>query len=219
MVPQFKGFIRLFVLICGGVFVGQMLIESGLLGGAETHHQFVRYLGLLPELFFKGAIYQPITWIFLHGNLMHFLFNMFAFWMFGSLLEDVFGRRRFARFVFISGVVFSILIAVSRLFPNQVVLLFFIFPLKMRYFAYVMVGIEFYMLYSSNQHGISNIAHLGGALVGYVYVSWLNSGRGSGGGSGSFKDWMFNLKQKWHHRRMRKKLRVIRTDTKKVTYH
>jgi len=241
MVPRFQGFIRTFVIICTGVFILQTLLKSGNFGGHEAYVQLIRILGLLPEYFFRGAVYQPITWIFLHGSFMHLLFNMFAFWMFGSLLESALGHKQLLRFVFItgylsglivaisgffdpmsyalptigaSGVIFAVLMAVSRLFPNQIILLFFIFPIKMRYFAYLMIVIEFYALYSSNQQGISNIAHLGGALVGYLYISFLLSGRGMSGG----RNWFSNLRHKWHQRRMRKKLKVVRANDNRM-YH
>jgi hypothetical protein len=108
---------------------------------------------------------------------------------------------------------------VSVVIPDQVVLFFFVFPMKMRYFAYLMVGIEFYALlgaqHSSMGSGssISNIAHLTGALVGYLLAK-KNGSRGGGSLTAFFR----NLKDQWHQKRMRKKLRVIKID-RKVSYH
>ena len=51
--------------------------------------------------FFKP--YQFITHMFMHGNLTHIFFNMFALWMFGRVLENVWGGRRFFTFYFITG--------------------------------------------------------------------------------------------------------------------
>jgi membrane associated rhomboid family serine protease len=236
--PPFRGFVRIFSIICGVVFVLQALTLYGPWGGREFHLEFVQFFGLVPERFFKGLVFQALTWIFLHGNFYHLLFNLLAFWMFGSLLEQVWGTRKFARFILLSscltgllvalfsyldpqsysvptigasGVVFAILVAVSRLFPNQIVLFFFIFPMKMRYFAYLMIGIEFYALYSSNQSGVSNIAHLSGAGVGFI----LSGGAGPGLGT---KNWLKDFQDRWHQRRMRKKLRIIKIE-KKITYH
>lgn len=48
-------------------------------------------------------IYQLVTYMFMHGNFTHLLFNMFAFWMFGYLLENVWGSRRFLTFYFVTG--------------------------------------------------------------------------------------------------------------------
>ncbi len=232
LVPRFYGFVRVFVIICAITF----FILSFLRVSAPPYYFYAnQWFGLLPELLFRGMIHQVATWIFLHGNLTHLLFNMLGFWMFGSLLQDVWGQRRFIRFVFISGiltgiivglsgfldpiaygiptigasgVVFAILMAVSRLFPDQIVLVFFIFPMKMRYFAYLMIAMEFFALWSSNQHGVSNIAHLGGAFVGYFYVS---TGRG-GRGSGRTENWFKTFLDRWHQRKMRKRIRLIRVN-------
>ncbi len=47
--------------------------------------------------------YQFITHMFMHGNLTHIAFNMFALWMFGRVLENVWGGKRFFIFYFITG--------------------------------------------------------------------------------------------------------------------
>jgi len=47
--------------------------------------------------------YQLITHMFMHGGFMHLLFNMFALWMFGRVLENVWGPRRFFIFYFVTG--------------------------------------------------------------------------------------------------------------------
>ena len=243
MFPPFKGFVRVFVLICTTVFILEQFALYGPFGDGLLFREMIRFFGLEPSLVYRGMVYQMITWVFIHGNFMHLLFNMFAFWMFGSLLEETLGQRRFIWFTFFSGIfsavsillfslfdvstfsnatigasgiIFAILIAISRLFPNQMVLLFFIFPMKMKYFAYLMVGIEFYALYTANNRGISNIAHLGGALFGFLYVSWLNRRRGPHGGNGS--DWFQNLKERWQQRKRRKHLRIIYPENKS-RYH
>jgi membrane associated rhomboid family serine protease len=237
-VPPFRGFVKTFVIGCAVVFVLQQFALHGPFGGSFRYIELVQFFGLVPERLFKGLVFQVLTWIFLHGNLSHLLFNCLGFWMFGSLLEETWGTKRFTKFVFMtgiltgflvalfslmdpgsysaptigaSGVVFAILIAVSRLFPNQIVLFFFVFPMPMRYFAYLMIGLEFYALYSSNQSGVSNIAHLSGAAVGYL----LSGGPRSGV---PVKHWLKDLQDRWHQRKMRKKLRVVKAD-KKITYH
>ncbi len=47
--------------------------------------------------------YQPITYMFMHGNFQHILFNMFAVWMFGNAIENVWGSKRFLTFYLITG--------------------------------------------------------------------------------------------------------------------
>lgn len=51
----------------------------------------------------KFNLYQLVTHMFMHGGLMHLVFNMFALWMFGRVLESVWGPRRFFVFYFVTG--------------------------------------------------------------------------------------------------------------------
>ncbi len=48
--------------------------------------------------------WQLITHMFLHGSIMHLVGNMFALWMFGSVLENLWGPKRFLTFYFICGI-------------------------------------------------------------------------------------------------------------------
>lgn len=62
-----------------------------------------RVLGLY---YFKSPFFQPyqiITHMFMHGSIGHIFFNMFAFWMFGKVLEQVWGSRRFLIYYFVTG--------------------------------------------------------------------------------------------------------------------
>lgn len=62
------------------------------------------YLGLWPAAVFgRLAIWQVVTYMFLHGGLFHILFNMLALWMFGVELERLWGTRFFVKFYFVSG--------------------------------------------------------------------------------------------------------------------
>ncbi len=58
-------------------------------------------------LHYPGAanfrIYQFFTYMFLHGGWMHILFNMFALWMFGNVVENVWGGRKFLIFYLLTG--------------------------------------------------------------------------------------------------------------------
>ena len=62
------------------------------------------YLGLH---FFKASDFKPyqlITYMFMHGNFEHLFFNMFALWMFGNTLENIWGSKRFLWFYMLCGV-------------------------------------------------------------------------------------------------------------------
>ncbi len=51
----------------------------------------------------KFRIHQVITHMFMHGGFMHLFFNMFALWMFGRVLESIWGPRRFLIYYFVTG--------------------------------------------------------------------------------------------------------------------
>jgi membrane associated rhomboid family serine protease len=63
----------------------------------------IAQLGLRFPAASKFKIWQPITHLFMHGSINHILFNMFSFWMFGSVLENVWGSKRFLNFYIITG--------------------------------------------------------------------------------------------------------------------
>lgn len=63
--------------------------------------------GLLGLHFFKSSefkAFQLITYMFMHGNFGHLFFNMFALWMFGNTLENIWGPKRFLLFYFVCGI-------------------------------------------------------------------------------------------------------------------
>ena len=62
-------------------------------------------LGLRPDdVFGNFALWQPVTYMFLHGGIFHILFNMLALWMFGVELERMWGSRFFVKYYFVAGV-------------------------------------------------------------------------------------------------------------------
>src|SRR5579871_5093865 len=74
-------------------------------GFADLHRPIVVWLGLTPAAVVKElAIWQLVTYMFLHGGIGHILWNMLALWMFGAELESVWGTRRFLQFYFFSGI-------------------------------------------------------------------------------------------------------------------
>jgi membrane associated rhomboid family serine protease len=69
----------------------------------SMHKDITEYFGLF---YFKSEYFRPyqyITHLFMHGNFTHLFFNMFALWMFGNVLENIWGTRRFMIFYFVSG--------------------------------------------------------------------------------------------------------------------
>jgi len=152
--------------------------------------------GLVPAYVVGNLfIWQPVTYMFLHGGTWHIFMNMFILWMFGSELERSWGTREFLKFYFISGVgaglvnllfgvfnpatshipvigasgaIYGILVAYAILFPERYVYIYFLIPVKVKYMVIFLIAIEFLSTYRAD--GIAHFAHLGGALFGFLYL-------------------------------------------------
>jgi len=87
------------------VFFFQVLYRQ--YSGVLAHQRFLFWFGLVPAGVIPGLrIWQPFTYLFLHdpSTIWHILTNMFVLWMFGRELELVWGKRRFLKYYFITGV-------------------------------------------------------------------------------------------------------------------
>ena len=167
----------------------------------------IDYLGLNPQLVLeRGWIWQPATYMFLHGGTLHILFNMLGIWMFGTELERLWGTRFFVRFYAVTGIgaglsvmavgllpfastaptythwtigasgaLYGLLMAFAMYYPERPILMFLLFPIPAKYFVMIIGGISFLSSIDERGGGIAHAAHLGGLLVGYVY---LRGGRG-----------------------------------------
>lgn len=75
-------------------------------------------LGLTPSAVFRDLwVWQPLTYMFLHTELMHLLFNMLALWMFGTELERLWGTHKFAKYYGITGVGAALTTLAASLLP------------------------------------------------------------------------------------------------------
>ncbi len=72
-----------------------------------------------------------------------------------------------------SGAVFGLLLAYGIIFGDRIVYFFMLFPMQARYFVMILAGIEFITLLNSKASGesnVANLAHLGGIIVGYLFL-------------------------------------------------
>ena len=178
-----------FLLIANtAVFFLQLFLPSGILF----------WFGLVPsKVWHDFYLWQLFTYQFLHGGLFHLLFNMLALWMFGCDLERRWGSDFFLRYYFVSVIgggilnallvpgqlapsigasagIYGILLAYGLIYPNRIVYFYFLFPIKMKYFVWIIGGIAFYSSLTASQSGIAHLAHLGGMIFGYLYLRGIN---------------------------------------------
>jgi membrane associated rhomboid family serine protease len=200
------------------------------------HIELADYLGLH---FFQSPLFKPwqyITYLFMHGSMDHIFFNMLALWMFGYVLENHWGGKKFLFYylvcgvgaaliqsivVFISinyyksmlspgevqevyeqglsvlnqgknfigaagglnaelnsvtvgasGAVFGILLAFGMLFPNQLVYIYFLIPIKAKWFVIFYGALELIFGVTNTQSNVAHFAHLGGMLFGFIMIQY-----------------------------------------------
>lgn len=170
--------------------------------------------------------YQFITYMFMHADITHLFFNMFAVWMFGSTLENVWGSKRFLTYYVItglgaaliqyivfyfqiedinarvaeimrepdsysytelmaekaelvnsmviigaSGALFGLLLAYGMMFPNTLLYVYFLVPIKAKWFVTIYGLIELVSGLSNNSgDNVAHFAHLGGMLFGFFMI-------------------------------------------------
>jgi len=151
----------------------------------------------------RGFLWQPVTYMFLHGGIWHLLVNLFVLWFFGREVEFFLGPRRFTWLYFGGGVagaalwlafnfdsmpvvgasaaVLACVIAFAALFPDREVtlLVFFILPvrLKAKHLALVAIAFDAVPLLEGASTNVAHLAHLGGAALGWAFVKALGYGR------------------------------------------
>lgn len=205
--------IKILLLANGLVFLLQAIWGS----------HIVPVFGLHPvDVWTRGFVWQLATYMFLHGGLFHILFNLFALWMFGRSLENVWGTRAFIKYFLVTGIgagiittitpfnfnnvvigasgaVLAVLFAYARTWPNNPIYIYFLFPVRAKYFVGFMILIDLLAVAGMPQAGnVAHITHLGGVLVGWLYLL-RSEGR------------LFSFSRWWKDRRLRKKkIKLVR---------
>jgi membrane associated rhomboid family serine protease len=180
--------VKTLVIACGIGFLLQIFDQFS---GSPS---FIQKFGLVPlAVTQKYYLWQLVTYIFLHGGFFHILFNMFGLYMFGSELESTWGTRQFTKFFFIcgvgaaltsvvasprspipiigaSGAIFGLLLAYGVLFPNRLIYLYMIIPIRAKWFVVIFGAITFLSALSATGSGVAYVAHLGGMLFGFIYL-------------------------------------------------
>ncbi len=187
--------------------------------------QITALLGLTPKLLISNiALWQPVTYMFLHQSFWHLVFNMLFLWWFGSSIEIVWGRGNFLRYYFFTGVgaalchlalswnslvpvigasgaVFGLILAYGLLFPNREILFMFVLPMKAKHFVLLIGVLEFLMAGAgSSGDAVARFAHLGGLLFGGLWFLYYRSGVDLS---------LFSAYRRWKRKRALKKFTVL----------
>lgn len=194
-------------------------------------------------------IYQFVTYMFMHANFTHLFFNMFALWMFGNTLENLWGSQRFLLYYMVcglgaglcqelvqyieytttlaeyatvntgsqiipmadylnmmntvgaSGAIYGLLLAFGMMFPDSRIYLYFLVPIKAKWFVIGYAVIE--LLSGLGGHdNVAHFAHLGGMLFGLILILYWKK-HGVSGPNFDFKGWFQRMKDKFGKDRLK----------------
>lgn len=189
--PSTTPVVRWLLIINTAMFILQLLVLKPAFGS-----DYLWYLALVPSSFLgKGYLWQIVTYMFLHGGLIHIFFNMLFLWMMGSEIERAWGGKEFLKYYFVtgcgaglvnvlvqphattrtigaSGAIFGLIIAFALAFPERELLLYFLIRIKAKHFALLVGALELISLFALPEMGIARFAHLGGLVIGYAYIKY-----------------------------------------------
>lgn len=195
----FPPVIKNLLIINGVIFVLQLIMSGLTFQGIPGAYILDHWFALNP-LGHNFQIWQLITYQFMHGGFFHIAINMFILWMFGIEIENMWGSKKFLLFYLTAGVIgglfqillspvligglsgptigasgaiMGVMVVFGILFPNRLIYLYFLIPIKVKYFIIVLVLIEIFAVNSGGN--VAHLAHVGGALTGFVYMLWDRS--------------------------------------------
>ncbi len=209
------------ILFIGISFIQVIMTISGL---SSFFNIFINKLMLPASFnIFIFQPWSIITYFFLHLNFMHILWNMLFLYWFGKIIQDNIGNNALISLYVLGGIiggllfmaiyniipyyservpeslmlgasagVFSVVVGSATLLPNFSFYLLLIGPVRIKYIALFYVLLSFFDVAGSNAGG--EIAHMGGAIIGYIYIKKLQNGIDIGQGLINFIN-LFNNKQ------------------------
>lgn len=158
---------------------------------------FTYYLALIPHYVKQFELWRLFTYMFLHGGFFHLLINMWGVYLFGSMLEQYMGSKKFLLLYFVSGLfagmfwilfnwdslaicvgasgaLFGVMVAAAMLFPDLMIMLLIPpVPLKLKTFAIIYALIETFSAFLGLEANVAHLAHIGGLIAGYVLMRFL----------------------------------------------
>jgi len=207
------------------IVINTVVFLSLLLVGQRIHPIFgVPYTNLIlsvlrvepSSILHDFTLWQLVTYLFVHEAFYHFLFNMLGLWWFGSDVERTVGSKRFLQYYLFTGIgagiisvlmnmptigasgsIYGLLLAYGLLFPDRVLYLYFVIPIKAKYCVMLFGLIELLALMGTSST-INHFAHLGGIFFGLLWFLYWNK-----------KDAVMSTIREYQKRQRRKKFRVI----------
>jgi membrane associated rhomboid family serine protease len=156
---------------------------------------FSTYIAMIPIAVMNGWVWQFVTYMFAHGGITHLLFNMLALFIFGTQVERHMGSREFllyylmtgilagvfsffvywftgaygVRLVGASGAIFAVQLAYAAFFPNAVIFIWGILPLRAPVMVLGFTALELVSSVFGFRSGVAHFTHLAGFAFGWIY--------------------------------------------------
>ena len=151
-------------------------------------------------MFEQFAIWQPVTYMFLHGSFSHILFNMLALYFFGPRVEQRLGSDRFIALYLISGTfgallsfvfapyapiigasaaVFGVMFAFAKFWPTDLIYIWGIIPVQARWLVIITTVMAIAFGFTGAQSGVAHFAHLGGYAGAFLFLWYLERTQGA----------------------------------------
>ncbi len=194
--------LRILLLANAAVFIIALLGKNYYLNlsgvGYGSLREYILYFGA----FFPTSpleVWRYVSYMFIHFDFMHFFFNMLMLWMFGSEVAEWMGTRHFVSMYFFcgifaalfsffmcllgltnnpiigaSGALMGVFVAYYKFFPERMLLMFFVIPMKIKHAIWVMIALD--ILFANSGDAIAHFAHLGGVVAGFLYMAVYQNG-------------------------------------------
>jgi membrane associated rhomboid family serine protease len=186
--------VKAMLIACFAMFIIQQTADQFFDG------RVLQWLALTPSDFVVNhRFWQLLTYPFLHGEVMHLFLNLVMLAFIGGELEATWGTARFLRYYFFcstsagllylflqifvwkgtgfqtpmvgaSGAIYGLLMAYGLIFGERVLLFMMLFPMKAKYFIWILAAIEFMSTVFSGPKSLASAAHLGGMAAGFAFL-------------------------------------------------
>ncbi|MEE9431024.1 MAG: rhomboid family intramembrane serine protease [Melioribacteraceae bacterium] len=190
----FPPIIKNLLIINGIVFFITIIADNIKVDNTTLGNIITEYFALIPFANTHWSFYpwQLITYQFLHGGLMHVGMNMFILWMFGMEIENNMGSRKFLVFYLLAGIaggllqlflgsglgpiigasgaVYGVMVAFALYFPDRLIYVYMLIPVKAKYLIVFVMVMEFMSV--GNGDFTAHLAHLGGAIFGFLFITY-----------------------------------------------
>ena len=163
--------------------------------GRDFSHQVVVRMAMIPLAVREGWVWTFVTYMFLHGNLRHILFNMLGLFIFGIHVERQMGSWEFLLYYFVtgtlagifsfimyyftgsymvalmgaSGALFAVMLAYAVFFPDSIIYIWGILPLRAPVLVLGYTVLELFFSVSGRTSGVAHLTHLAGFGFGWLY--------------------------------------------------